>query len=130
MLDRLLRLLRGTPDKGTVLGIEQVTDPELRASLEGLSMQTHRPVRVLSTDGSTAEISLESLSSSQTAEAAGRSNLFPGVSFFESDGRTVVDAKADLGAEGGIRRLIFGADGVGRPWHSSKILGLSGSDES
>jgi hypothetical protein len=123
MFDQILNWFRG--DKGgKVYGAEMVSDPALLGALESLSERNGRPVRVLSADGSHASISMERFTSSQVAEAAGRSDLFPGVTYYEQGGVTQVDMSGET------RRTMVGLDGIEMPWHSNNILRLSRRDES
>ncbi len=130
MFDWLRVMFGGGAKEGTVLGAELVQDSRMLGALQALSMQNGRPVRVHSVDGSRAAIEIERLSPNQTAEAAGRSNLFPGVTYFEGDGRTEIDTMPDYGEEGGIRRLIVNSTGAPRKWFSNKILSPTSTDES
>lgn len=123
MFEQILNWFRGGK-AGTVYGADLVSDPGLLSALESLSAQNGRPVRVLSVDGSHATIGMERFTSSQVAEAAGRSNLFPGVTYYEQGGVTQVDLSGEP------RRNFIGLDGGEMPWHSNNILRLSKKDES
>ena len=125
-----LRNMFGGSREGTVSGADLVSDPRLVASLQALSVQTGRTVHVESVDGSRAFISLDRMSASQTAEAAGRSNLFPGVTYFEDGGRIEVDTVPDYSTDGGISRMIVDSTGARRKWFSNKILSPTHAGES